>query len=24
MGFERGPDEVYDDGFRLRTYEYRL
>jgi ribosomal protein S18 acetylase RimI-like enzyme len=24
MGFERGPDEVYDDGFRLRTYGYRL
>jgi ribosomal protein S18 acetylase RimI-like enzyme len=24
MGFERGPDQVYDDGFRLRTYEYRL
>jgi ribosomal protein S18 acetylase RimI-like enzyme len=24
MGFERGPDEVFDDGFRLRTYEYRL
>jgi ribosomal protein S18 acetylase RimI-like enzyme len=24
MGFERGPDEIFDDGFRLRTYEYRL
>jgi ribosomal protein S18 acetylase RimI-like enzyme len=24
MGFDRGPDQVYDDGFRLRTYEYRL
>jgi ribosomal protein S18 acetylase RimI-like enzyme len=24
MGFERGPDQVYDDEFRLRTYEYRL
>jgi ribosomal protein S18 acetylase RimI-like enzyme len=24
MGFVRGPDEVFDDGFRLRTYEYRL
>jgi ribosomal protein S18 acetylase RimI-like enzyme len=24
MGFARGPDQVYDDGFRLRTYEYRL
>jgi ribosomal protein S18 acetylase RimI-like enzyme len=24
MGFDRGPDLVYDDGFRLRTYEYRL
>jgi ribosomal protein S18 acetylase RimI-like enzyme len=24
MGFERRADEVFDDGFRLRTYEYRL
>lgn len=24
MGFSRGPDQVYDDGFRLRTYVYRL
>ena len=24
MGFARGPDLLYDDGFRLRTYEYRL
>jgi ribosomal protein S18 acetylase RimI-like enzyme len=24
MGFVRGPDELYDDGFRLRTYSYRL
>jgi ribosomal protein S18 acetylase RimI-like enzyme len=24
MGFERGPDLIYDDGFRLRTYQYRL
>jgi ribosomal protein S18 acetylase RimI-like enzyme len=24
MGFVRGRDQVYDDGFRLRTYEYRL
>jgi ribosomal protein S18 acetylase RimI-like enzyme len=24
MGFSRGPDEVFDDGLRLRTYEYRL
>jgi ribosomal protein S18 acetylase RimI-like enzyme len=21
MGFRRGPDQVYEDGFRLRTYE---
>lgn len=24
MGFIRGPDEVFDDGFRLRTYEFPL
>jgi ribosomal protein S18 acetylase RimI-like enzyme len=24
MGFDRGPDLIYDDGFRLRTYEYRF
>jgi hypothetical protein len=24
MGFVRGPDEVFDDGFRLRTYEIPL
>jgi ribosomal protein S18 acetylase RimI-like enzyme len=24
MGFERRADEVFEDGFRLRTYEYRL
>ncbi|MGH2677208.1 MAG: GNAT family N-acetyltransferase [Actinomycetota bacterium] len=24
MGFARGPDQVYDDGFRLRTYELAL
>jgi ribosomal protein S18 acetylase RimI-like enzyme len=24
MGFRRGPDQVYDDGFRLRTYELPL
>lgn len=24
MGFRRGPDEVYDDGFRLLTYELPL
>jgi ribosomal protein S18 acetylase RimI-like enzyme len=24
MGFRRGPDQVYDDGFRLRTYELSL
>jgi GNAT superfamily N-acetyltransferase len=24
MGFFRGRDEIFDDGFRLRTYEYRL
>jgi ribosomal protein S18 acetylase RimI-like enzyme len=24
MGFRRGPDLVYDDGFRLRTYELDL
>jgi ribosomal protein S18 acetylase RimI-like enzyme len=24
MGFRRGPDYVFDDGFRLRTYELRL
>jgi ribosomal protein S18 acetylase RimI-like enzyme len=24
MGFERRADEVFDDGFLLRTYEYRL
>jgi ribosomal protein S18 acetylase RimI-like enzyme len=24
MGFIRGPDLVWDDGFRLRTYELRL
>jgi ribosomal protein S18 acetylase RimI-like enzyme len=23
-GFRRGPDQIYDDGFRLRTYELRL
>jgi ribosomal protein S18 acetylase RimI-like enzyme len=24
MGFVRGPDQVFDDGFRLRTYELPL
>jgi ribosomal protein S18 acetylase RimI-like enzyme len=24
MGFRRGDDQVYDDGFRLRTYELEL
>jgi ribosomal protein S18 acetylase RimI-like enzyme len=24
MGFRRGPDQVFDDGFRLRTYELEL
>jgi hypothetical protein len=24
MGFVRGPDLVWDDGFRLRTYELAL
>ena len=24
MGFRRGQDQVYDDGFRLRTYELEL
>jgi ribosomal protein S18 acetylase RimI-like enzyme len=24
MGFRRGPDQVYEDGFRLRTYELTL
>jgi ribosomal protein S18 acetylase RimI-like enzyme len=24
MGFSRGPDLVFDDGFRLRFYELRL
>jgi hypothetical protein len=24
MGFVRGPDQVFDDGFRLRTYELSL
>jgi ribosomal protein S18 acetylase RimI-like enzyme len=24
MGFRRGPDQVFDDGFRLRTYELAL
>jgi ribosomal protein S18 acetylase RimI-like enzyme len=24
MGFRRGADQVYDDGFRLRTYELEL
>jgi GNAT superfamily N-acetyltransferase len=24
MGFRRGPDQVYDDGFRLRTYQLDL
>ena len=24
MGFHRGPDQVYEDGFRLRTYELEL
>ena len=24
MGFRRGPDRVYEDGFRLRTYELTL
>lgn len=24
MGFRRGPDQVFDDGFRLRTYELSL
>jgi ribosomal protein S18 acetylase RimI-like enzyme len=24
MGFRRGPDQVYEDGFRLRTYELSL
>jgi ribosomal protein S18 acetylase RimI-like enzyme len=24
MGFRRGPDQVYDDGFRVLTYELRL
>ncbi len=24
MGFRRGPDEIFDDGFRLRTYELAL
>jgi ribosomal protein S18 acetylase RimI-like enzyme len=24
MGFRRGPDQVYDDGFRLLTYELSL
>jgi GNAT superfamily N-acetyltransferase len=24
MGFVRGPDEVFDDGFRIRTYELPL
>jgi ribosomal protein S18 acetylase RimI-like enzyme len=24
MGFRRGPDRVWDDGFRLRTYELAL
>jgi GNAT superfamily N-acetyltransferase len=24
MGFLRGPDQVFDDGFRLRTYELPL
>jgi ribosomal protein S18 acetylase RimI-like enzyme len=24
MGFRRGPDQVYEDGFRLRTYELQL
>jgi ribosomal protein S18 acetylase RimI-like enzyme len=24
MGFRRGPDQVFEDGFRLRTYELEL
>jgi ribosomal protein S18 acetylase RimI-like enzyme len=24
MGFRRGPDQVFDDEFRLRTYELEL
>jgi ribosomal protein S18 acetylase RimI-like enzyme len=24
MGFRRGQDQAYDDGFRLRTYELEL
>jgi len=24
MGFRRGPDQVYDDGFRLLSYELGL
>jgi ribosomal protein S18 acetylase RimI-like enzyme len=24
MGFRRGPDQVFDDGFRLRSYELAL
>lgn len=24
MGFRRGPDQVFDDGFRMLTYEYTL
>ena len=24
MGFRRGPDHIFDDGFRLRTYELEL
>jgi hypothetical protein len=24
MGFRRGPDQVFDDGFRLLTYELAL
>jgi ribosomal protein S18 acetylase RimI-like enzyme len=24
MGFRRGPDQVFEEGFRLRTYELEL